>query len=44
MTLFLRAAPDEPLFEQVLERFFGGVADEATDASLRSSSETRHTL
>ncbi len=35
MTLFHRAAPDEPLFTQVLERFYGGVADEATDALLR---------
>jgi uncharacterized protein (DUF1810 family) len=34
MTLFHRAAPDEPLFRQVLERYFGGVADEATDARL----------
>jgi uncharacterized protein (DUF1810 family) len=34
MTLFRRAAPDEPLFRQVLERFYGGVADEATDALL----------
>jgi uncharacterized protein (DUF1810 family) len=35
MTLFHRAAPDEPLFGQMLERFYGGVADEATDALLR---------
>jgi uncharacterized protein (DUF1810 family) len=28
MTLFLRAAPDEPLFGQVLERFFDGPDDE----------------
>jgi uncharacterized protein (DUF1810 family) len=34
MTLFHRAEPDEPLFVEVLERFFGGVADEATDALL----------
>ncbi len=34
MTLFHRAAPDEPVFAQVLERFYGGVADEATDARL----------
>ena len=32
MTLFHRAAPDEPLFAEVLERFYGGVADETTDA------------
>ena len=34
MTLFQRAAPDEPRFSEVLERFYGGVADEATDALL----------
>jgi uncharacterized protein (DUF1810 family) len=34
MTLFHRAAPDEPLFTQMLERFYAGVADEATDALL----------
>jgi len=31
MTLFHRAAPDEALFAQVLNRFFGGIPDEATD-------------
>jgi uncharacterized protein (DUF1810 family) len=34
MTLFQRAAPDEVLFTQVLERFYGGVGDDATDALL----------
>jgi uncharacterized protein (DUF1810 family) len=34
MTLFHRAAPDEGVFAQVLERFYGGVADEATIALL----------
>jgi uncharacterized protein (DUF1810 family) len=34
MTLFHRAAPDEPVFAQVLDRYYGGVADEATDARL----------
>ena len=34
VTLFLRAAPDEPVFAQVLDRHFGGIADEATDARL----------
>jgi uncharacterized protein (DUF1810 family) len=34
MTLFHRAAPEDPLFGQVLERFFGGIADDATDALL----------
>jgi uncharacterized protein (DUF1810 family) len=31
MTLFQRAQPDEPLFRQVLERYFGGVPDSATE-------------
>jgi uncharacterized protein (DUF1810 family) len=31
MTLFHRAAPDEPLFRQVLDRFFDGHPDPATD-------------
>ena len=35
MTLFHRAAPAEPIFTQVLDRYYGGVADEATDARLR---------
>jgi uncharacterized protein (DUF1810 family) len=34
MTLFDRAAPDEPLFREVLDRYFGGVADDATEARL----------
>ena len=34
MTLFHRAAPHEPLLAEMLERFYGGVADEATDALL----------
>ncbi len=34
MTLFRRAAPDEAVFGTVLERYFGGVADAATDARL----------
>jgi uncharacterized protein (DUF1810 family) len=34
MTLFQRAAPDEPVFRQVLDRFYDGVADDATDALL----------
>ncbi|MGZ9160275.1 MAG: DUF1810 domain-containing protein [Candidatus Limnocylindrales bacterium] len=34
MTLFHRAAPTEPVFVQVLERYFEGIADEATDARL----------
>jgi uncharacterized protein (DUF1810 family) len=35
MTLFHRAAPDEPVFAQMLDRFYGGVPDRATDARLR---------
>jgi uncharacterized protein (DUF1810 family) len=31
MTLFVRAAPDEPLFSQVLDRYFDGHPDQATD-------------
>lgn len=34
MTLFHRAAPDEPVFANVLERYYDGRADEATDARL----------
>ena len=35
MTLFHRAAPDEPVFGQVIDRYFGGVPDPATDERLR---------
>jgi uncharacterized protein (DUF1810 family) len=34
MTLFMRAEPAEPLFAQVLDQYFGGAADDATDARL----------
>ena len=34
MTLFHRAAPDEPVFSQVLDRFYDGIPDQATDARL----------
>ena len=34
MTLFQRAAPEEPVFTQVLDRYFHGLPDEATDALL----------
>jgi uncharacterized protein (DUF1810 family) len=34
MTLFLRAAPDEPLFQQVLDRYYEGVPDALTDQLL----------
>ena len=33
-TLFHRAAPDEAVFSAVLDRWYGGVADELTDAIL----------
>ena len=36
MTLFMRAAPAEPVFARVLERYFAGVADRNTDRLLRS--------
>ena len=31
MTLFMHAAPGEPLFRQVLDQYFGGVPDPATE-------------
>jgi uncharacterized protein (DUF1810 family) len=34
MTLFARAAPDEPVFRSVLDRYFGGGTDPATAARL----------
>jgi uncharacterized protein (DUF1810 family) len=34
MTLFMRAAPDEPLFRQVLDRYFAGRPDPRTDELL----------
>ncbi|ACC73090.1 DUF1810 domain-containing protein [Paraburkholderia phymatum] len=34
MTLFSKAAPDEPLFAQALAKYFGGAADERTLALL----------
>jgi uncharacterized protein (DUF1810 family) len=33
-TLFMRAAPDEQVFRRVLDRYFGGVPDAATDQRL----------
>jgi uncharacterized protein (DUF1810 family) len=36
MTLFHRADPTEPLFGQVLDRFFAGTLDARTDAMLES--------
>ena len=40
MTLFQRAAPDEPVFGRVLDRFYAGRADPATEAMLGGSSGT----
>ena len=37
MTLFRRAAPDDPVFAAVLERFYERGPDETTDALLGSS-------
>jgi uncharacterized protein (DUF1810 family) len=34
MTLFARAAPEEPLFAEVLDAFYGGAADPETEARL----------
>lgn len=37
LTLFASAAPEEPLFRQALDRWFGGVPDERTLATLASA-------
>jgi uncharacterized protein (DUF1810 family) len=37
MTLFHRAVPSDPLFSAALERYFGGIADAATDDRLAST-------
>ena len=34
MTLFARASPDEPMFQAVINGFFGGILDPATDERL----------
>ena len=39
MTLFMRAAPGEPVFGNILERYFAGVPDRNTDRLLRSQSD-----
>ncbi|MGO9490507.1 MAG: DUF1810 domain-containing protein, partial [Solirubrobacteraceae bacterium] len=36
MTLFALAAPEQPVFDRVLERYFAGERDGATEARLRS--------
>lgn len=35
MSLFHRAAPEDPVFTAVLDRFYGGLADPATDEGIR---------
>ena len=37
MTLFARADPENPAFGEVLEKFFSGVPDEATDRLLEAA-------
>lgn len=37
MTLFARAAPEEPRFERIVDLYFAGVADAATDKRLKPS-------
>ena len=34
MTLFARAAPDEPVFREVLDHYFDGIEDDATTSRL----------
>ena len=34
MTLFQRADPDDPVFRAVLDRYYDGLTDEATEALL----------
>ena len=41
MTLFSLAAPNEPLFREVQERYFDGAADEATLELLREIERVR---
>ncbi len=40
MTLFMRAAPGEPVFARVLERYFAGIPDSNTDRLLGSQDVT----
>ncbi len=41
MTLFAQAAPEELLFRQVLDQYFDGMPDEATEQRLSPRVETR---
>jgi uncharacterized protein (DUF1810 family) len=34
MTLFMRAAPDEAVFREIIDQFFGGAGDPATEQRL----------
>jgi uncharacterized protein (DUF1810 family) len=36
LTLFEQAAPEDPIFRQTLDRYFGGIADQATLERLRT--------
>jgi uncharacterized protein (DUF1810 family) len=40
MTLFHRAAPKESVFREVIDRYYGGRPDDATDALLRGDPES----
>ena len=42
MTLFVRAAPDEALFQQVLGQYFGGAPDPWTVELLAASGDLSH--
>jgi uncharacterized protein (DUF1810 family) len=39
MTLYARAAPENPVFRQVIDAYFGGVHDEATDRLLPAGTD-----
>jgi uncharacterized protein (DUF1810 family) len=43
MTLFARAAPESPVFGQVLAQYFDGVPDAATEALLASATRSART-
>jgi uncharacterized protein (DUF1810 family) len=43
MTLFGRAAPDEPVFGSVLSQYFGGVPDPATERLIGQAGLSTHT-
>jgi uncharacterized protein (DUF1810 family) len=41
MTLFAQVAPDDPLFRQVLDQYYGGLPDPRTVDLLRDSEQSR---